>query len=157
MKRLGRYSGRVFVSCNNIIALRSLQVQRNGIVELVLEDEKHGTFQNGSFPIENTIFIAPFYADIDISQTRIVFYDVINRSDSNSNALEKARDQIRNFTKYDSFSPEYVIVATWICVGYRGQQQNDSVSIIPFCHFIIIISLLYYSAVYQYISVCDCH
>ena len=120
----GRHSGRVFVSC----ALRSLQVQRNGIVEL--EDQRLETFQSGPFPIENTIFIAPFYADIDISQRGIVFYDVINRSDSNSNTLEKAQDQIRTFTKYDSFSPDYVIVATWICVGYQRQQPNDDVSII---------------------------
>ena len=105
------------------IALRSLQVQLNGIVEL--EEWKLKTFQNGPFPIENTIFIAPFYANI--GQTGIVFYDVIKRSDSNSNA---AQDEIRNFTNCDSFSPDYVIVATWICVGYRGQQQNDSVSII---------------------------
>ena len=104
-----------------------VQININGILVLLNESvkcrETLNYFQNGSFPIEGYVFIAPFYGDIDTRSNGIVWYSkaVINDSDS----LKEAEYHVQ-LTKNNDFSPKYLLVATWDGVGYYD-KQNDTV------------------------------
>ena len=106
-----------------------MQINTNGVLVLLNENlDDRGTlyFQNGSFPIESHVFIAPFYGDIDTRSKGTVWYSmtVINDSD----LLKKAADHVQ-LTKHNDFSPKYLLIATWDGVGYY-RERSDKVGVI---------------------------
>ena len=74
----------------------------------------------------NGIFTAPFWSDVDTGDENfdlgVVRY-AVNRKPA---TLNRARDQIRSvFSNEKSFTPSYLIVATWEEVGYYARVLNE--------------------------------
>ena len=100
-----------------------MQISSNGIVGL---GALLVNFQNDTFPIQNHIFIAPFYGDVYPTNDTSCENGTVKYSDEvmkDSNALKIAAEQIRGaFPEHKDFFPEYLIVATWDRVGYYDQK-----------------------------------
>jgi hypothetical protein len=64
-----------------------------------------------------------FYGDVDVRNGggSISYSQPVV---TGGNSLERAKQQIQNWTQYESFQPTYLIVATWNNVGYNEMQNN---------------------------------
>ena len=91
-----------------------MQVHNNGIVALNNPPEH---FLDEPFPLENYIFIAPFYGDVDTREAGTVWYTDPVTEDLDM--LHRAKQDIHEaFNNYYDFSPLYLMVSTWDHVGY---------------------------------------
>lgn len=78
---------------------------------------------NQTFPINGRKFVAPFWADVDISNGggRMYYYATNDSSLRNRVSME-----IRNSMLVPQFMPTELIIVTWIRVGYFD-KRNDKV------------------------------
>ena len=104
-----------------------MQISANGILEF--QDQAPADCSEILNHVENTTgnhtIIAVFYGDVDVRDGG----GSINYSQpvvTDRNSLEKAKQQIQNWTQYESFEPTYLIVGTWDRVGYN-EKKNDLV------------------------------
>lgn len=65
-------------------------------------------------------FLAPFWADINNEVSGEVYYRLSN----NSELLNLTRNYISSYFPDVSFSPKWVLVATWDKVSYNHSQTN---------------------------------
>ena len=84
-------------------------------------------YGSGPFPLPRYVLIAPFYGDVDTRNGGETWY---TKQVSTDNAtLERVKKDIKDVFSgdFDTFSPKYVIIATWYRVGYL-KKRNDKVN-----------------------------
>nr|XP_022317554.1 sushi domain-containing protein 2-like [Crassostrea virginica] len=94
----------------------SLFVNNNGLITFDAQLDK---YKPQSFPLtENTPLIAPFWADVDVSQSWSkgnVWY----RQEHNATLLDQASKEIQNyFISQQKFQANWLFIATWHKVGF---------------------------------------
>ena len=72
------------------------------------------------------ILIAPFWANVDVTEAGTIFYRQVSTDDDMANVLDRATDEIRScfHTLYD-FSASFGTVVTWDEVSFYGFQSTS--------------------------------
>ena len=103
-----------------------LQINTNGII-LLFEDPVPprnvglSSFTNDPFPIKDYVFFAPFYGNIESSDTTESNGTCYSRAGVTDDKLrDKAKGQIQ-LTGDMGFYPEYLLIATW---DYQDDQVH---------------------------------
>jgi hypothetical protein len=108
------YFGEKYTNCT---------IWANGILEL--HNDTRGMGRIDELPVENYTLVAPFFADFNVEMGGTIKYSPLPVSQSTS--LDKAQEQIINFTQHDEFQPKYLILATWEEVAGYFNEPNDLV------------------------------
>ena len=66
---------------------------------------------------QKRILIAPFLANVDITESGQIFY----RQSTEQDLLDRCDDSIRQyFVKFANFKTKFIIIATWVGVSFFG-------------------------------------
>jgi len=109
-----------------------LQVSDNGVVSI---GRPFNSFTPEELPLNETMIIAPYWADTDVSGTGRVFY----RETTDPSLLDRATSEIRAaFSVNEYFSVTNLLIITWDGVGYYYRSSDKvMISSIYFSIFII--------------------
>lgn len=113
---------------NVITAVKNsiLQVNNNGIISFLAAVS---TFTPDPFPIEGSPLIAPYWADVDTrgageessNVSNTVWYRITTDPELRARAM--AEIQLA-FIDQSSFTPTFLVIATWEEVGYFSQNTD---------------------------------
>ena len=109
-----------------------LQVDTNGLIYVSGGDTG---ISKARWPITSRQLIAPYWADVDTTETGKVWY----RETTNPALLERAHREIREFfSELEDFVPLSIFISTWDCVGYylRRADKVRSSNILIMCSFL---------------------
>ncbi|XP_071842234.1 sushi domain-containing protein 2-like isoform X2 [Apostichopus japonicus] len=103
-------------------------VNENGIVSFKNPVNKFEDNQP-NFPLgpdeedgSDRIFIAPFWANIDLDNQGYVYY----RQSTEQDLLKRAKDEIHiAFVEKMDFLPKYLLIATWVDTGFFGEAGSN--------------------------------
>ena len=122
---------RMYVNSNaHLSFVKILQIGDNGIISF---NSPYNSHTPASLPLYWYSFIAPYWADVDISRTGEVFY----RQSTNSSLLARASREIENeLALTQSIEIEHLLIVTWNAVGYyyRGSDKVCNEMAILQCH-----------------------
>ena len=86
-----------------------LQISTNGYISF---DRAFASPYPTRFPgFTYTSLVAPFWSDVDIRRDGKVFYNVYMKT--TSSYIERATHDVRQFSRFDSFTAHWVLVVTW--------------------------------------------
>ncbi|XP_022099265.1 sushi domain-containing protein 2-like [Acanthaster planci] len=112
----------------------SIYINDNGVLSFDNAFNDHSEQQN-PFPVgpipANTpgevptqrILIAPFFANVDITQSGQIYY----RQSTEKDLMDRCNAAIRqHFIKFADFQTKFMVIATWVGVGFRGYSGGSA-------------------------------
>nr|XP_054758707.1 uncharacterized protein LOC129264789 isoform X1 [Lytechinus pictus] len=101
----------------------TLRVNDNGVI-FFGQDEPN---INASIPLVHVPFIAPFWADVDISSDRgVIYYRNVSRVNSSDSAFERAEATVRTSSmELQNFQSSWMFIVTWESVSYYQDPVDN--------------------------------
>ncbi|XP_063957459.1 protein mesh-like [Lytechinus pictus] len=101
----------------------TLRVNDNGVI-FFGQDEPN---INASIPLVDVPFIAPFWADVDITSDRgIIYYRNVSRVNSSDSAFERAEASVRTSSmELQNFQSSWMFIVTWESVSYYQDPVDN--------------------------------